>query len=58
MFSLVSLVMLTAHSHCHPRQIIIIIHNIDRHSQQLSMPRAGGGDEAVCLGFEGSSAVP
>ena len=58
MFSLVSLATLTAHSHSHPREIIIITHNMDRHSQQLSMPRAGGGDEAVCSGFEASRAAP
>lgn len=57
MFSVVSLATLTAHSHSHPRQIIIIIHNIDRHSKWLSISRAGGGDQAVCSGFGASSAV-
>ena len=43
MFNVVSLEMLTAHSHSHPRQITIIIHNINRHSKWLSISRAGGG---------------
>ena len=43
MFSVVSLETLTAHSHSHPRQIIIIIHNIDRHLKWLSISRARGG---------------
>lgn len=55
--SVVSLVTLTAHSDSHPRHIIIIIHSIVRHSQQLSVPGARGGDQAVCPGSGANRAV-
>ena len=48
MFWVVPLVMLTAYSHSHPKQIIIITHNIDGYSQHA------GGDQAVYSGFGAS----
>lgn len=43
-FSMVSLTTRTAHSHSHPRQIIIIIHSINGHSHRGSLyPGQGAG---------------
>lgn len=45
---MVSLVTLPARSHSHPRQIIIIIHNIGGHTQVSLYPGLREGASSLC----------